>query len=86
MNEALNVGQVFMAIGTILAIIILIVKPLLKLNTTLTTLDLTMKALQENVTDNKCEHKEFAETLDRHEIQLTEHEKQILEFKDKLAG
>lgn len=56
-----------------------------KLNTILTTLDLTIKALQEqlkcNERDNDKEHEEIFDKLDEHEDTLVEHDKAISELR-----
>jgi len=83
---ALN-WQVVLALAVILGLIGAIVKPILKLNTTLTTLDLTIKSLQEQLKsfrgNNDKDHDEIFERLDEHEDTLIEHDKAITELKMK---
>ena len=83
---ALN-WQVVLALVVILGLIVTVVKPILKLNTTLTTLDLTIKSLQEQLKsfrgNNDKDHDEIFERLDEHEDTLIEHDKAITELKMK---
>lgn len=77
--------QVVLALVVIISLIGVIVKPILKLNTTLTTLDLTIKSLQQELKcfrgDNDKDHDEIFEKLDEHEDTLVEHDKAISELR-----
>jgi uncharacterized membrane protein (DUF106 family) len=85
--EAAISWQVVLALVVILGLIVTVVKPILKLNTTLTTLDLTIKSLQEQLKsfrgNNDKDHDEIFERLDEHEDTLIEHDKAITELKMK---
>ena len=86
--------QVVIALVVIVGLIGAIVTPLLKLNTTLVTLDVTMKSLQQSVNDNNCEHKDFYAAMEEHkefrrEIavqseQLKEHDGQLTLHEQKI--
>ena len=81
---ALN-WQVVLALAVILGLIGVIVKPILKLNTTLTMLDMTIKSLQDQLKsfrgDNDKDHDEIFDRLDEHEDTLVEHDKAISELR-----
>ena len=83
--EAAISWQVVLALVVILGLIGVIVRPVLKLNTTLTTLDLTIKSLQEQLKSFRCDndkdHDDIFERLDEHEDTLVEHDKAILELR-----
>lgn len=92
MNEFTINWQVLIALVFLLGILAAIVKaafsigkPIVKLNTTLTTLDLTIKSLQEQLKtfrgDNDKDHEEIFDRLDGHEDTLVEHDKAILELR-----
>ena len=85
MDYAVNWEVLIIGGGVLIGFVGVIIRPILKLNTTLTTLDLTIKSLQElircNKTDNDKEHDEIFEKLDEHEDALVEHDKAISELR-----
>jgi hypothetical protein len=67
--------------GTLLAFMGLIFKPLLTLNKTLTTLDISVNMLRQDLTDfkegNKKSHGEIFQKLNDHEHRIEKNELQI---------
>ena len=83
--EAAISWQVVLALVVIIGLIGVIVKPILKLNTTLTMLDMTIKSLQDQLKsfrgDNDKDHDDIFDRLDEHEDTLIEHDKAISELR-----
>lgn len=82
---ALN-WQVLLAIICLLGFAAAIVKPILKLNTTLNNLDFSIKTLQDQLEKNMNEHCDIYDKLDGHEDTLVEHDKSITELRYKIGG
>jgi len=94
--EAAISWQVVLALIVIFGLLAVVLKPVVsyfkqekenavKLNTTLVTLELTLKSLQEQLKsfgkDNDKEHEEIFDKLDDHEETLQDHELAISELR-----
>jgi uncharacterized protein HemX len=94
--EAAISWQVVLALVVILGLLGVVLRPVVsyfkqekenavKLNTTLVTLDLTLKSLQEQlktlIGNNDKDHEEIFDRLDDHEEVLQEHDKAISELR-----
>lgn len=82
---ALN-WQVLLVIVFILGFATAIIKPILKLNTTLNNLDYSIKTLHGQLERNMDEHCDIYDKLDGHEDTLIEHDKSISELRYKIGG
>ena len=73
--------NVFLVIGEVIALFLVIGKPLLSLNTTLTELKSLVNSLLNDFNGFKSKasetHKEFHEHLESHDLQLANHELRI---------
>lgn len=73
--------NVFLVIGEVIALFLVIGKPLLSLNTTLTELKSLVNSLLNDFNGFKSKasetHKEFHEHLEEHDIKLENHELRI---------
>jgi hypothetical protein len=85
-DYALN-WQIVLVIVFLIGALATIIKPIIDLNVTIRTLDLTLENMQKDLcksgTENEKEHEEFAERLDEHGNILNEHDKSIHELRNK---
>lgn len=85
-NYALN-WQIVLVIVFLIGAVATIIKPIINLNVTIKTLDLTLSNMQKelckNDKNNEKEHEEFSGRLDHHGNILHEHDKSILELRDR---
>lgn len=86
---ALN-WQVVLALIIIFTLFAALIKPILKLNTTITKLDTTLTNMQKNderqEKDNEKEHQEFSDTLKEHSGALANHDKRIFKIERERVG
>lgn len=79
--------NVILVIGEVIALFLLIGKPLLNLNTTLTELKSLVNSLLGDFNNFKAKasetHKEFHEHLEEHDIKLENHELRIQSLEHK---
>ena len=82
--------QVLLVIVFLVGLLASVIKPILKLNSTLTRLDTTLLSIQNDSErrerENIKEHDKFNERLDEHEDTLVEHDKSISELRYKIGG
>jgi|CZCB01.1.fsa_nt_gi hypothetical protein len=82
--------QVLLVIVFLVGLLASVIKPILKLNSTLTRLDTTLISIQNDSErrerENIKEHDEFNERLDEHEDILVEHDKSICELRYRIDG
>lgn len=78
--------QVLVTLIVLLGFATAIIKPILKLNTTLNNLDNSIKILQSQLDKNMNEHCDIYDKLDDHEDTLVEHDKSITELRYKIGG
>jgi hypothetical protein len=82
--------QVLLVIVFLVGLLASVIKPILKLNSTLTRLDTTLLSIQNDSErrerENIKEHDEFNERLDEHEDTLVEHDKSISELRYRIDG
>ena len=71
--EAETVGAVLLALSTILGAFVIIAKPMLSLNATITRLEAVLTSLQEKMTEVTGAVRSQDSRLDRTETVLTEH-------------
>ena len=82
--------QVLLVIVFLVGLLASVIKPILKLNSTLTRLDTTLLSIQNDSERREREnikvHDEFNERLDEHEDTLVEHDKSICELRYRIDG
>lgn len=87
MNEQEMIGLIILALGSILSVGIIIVKPILTMVKTMTTLNESIKALTEKFNkfevNNHDDHKRIWQHNDKQDEILQEHGEQILLLKSE---